>query len=199
MSVPFCPMPHGRRVTELPPMTWDLIRYTRAMIHPGPTVAFSYPRVYPPTNIDQNTKTVKALLLPDGRYVDGWVWVRVPVHHGLDRAFDVDEVDTDLWFDACRGTGESTSDLTNRSFQIDRYPLDEPCDLEHSYTVVVASQRTDGPFIYPVNMNLKRLIPDLDTPWRGNVLVFRHGKTSNKVLVNVVEKDLTGIKWILGT
>ncbi|KAJ7831810.1 hypothetical protein B0H13DRAFT_2371262 [Mycena leptocephala] len=180
----FAFFPVARLTNEIPPMAWDLVTFTREQIKLEQT---------------DNSKTVKALLMPDGISITGWVWVRVPLHQGVQRAFDVDEVDTDVWLDAGRGIGRASSDLTNRSFQIDRYPLDEPRDLVYSYTIVVASQHTEGPDVHPINHNIARLVPDLDVPWRGNVLVFRHGKSASKVLINVEEKNCTAIEWIVST
>jgi hypothetical protein len=111
----------------------------------------------------------------------------------------VDDLDTDIWFDAGRGVGQASSDLTDRSFQVDWYLLDEPRDLTYSYTIVVAPQHTSGANVHPVNHLVNGLVPELVTPWRGNVLVFRHGKTANKVLINIEEKNLDAIEMVLAT
>jgi hypothetical protein len=80
-----------------------------------------------------------------------WVWARVPLHKSTLRARTVDELDVDIWFDAGCSIGEASSDLTGRSFLIERYPLDEPKDLTHSYTIVVAPQHTIGANVHPIN------------------------------------------------
>ncbi|KAJ7880942.1 hypothetical protein B0H13DRAFT_1891525 [Mycena leptocephala] len=180
----FSLFPTARPTNEIPPMSWDLVRFTREQIKLEQT---------------EESKTVKALLMLDGISISGWVWIRVPLHQGIRRAYDVDEVDTDVWFDAGRGTGRASSDLTNRSFQIDRFPLNEPRDLKYSYTIVVTSQHTEGPDVQPINHNINCLAPDLELPWRGNVLVFRHGKSAIKPLINVEEKDCTAVEWVIST
>ncbi|KAJ7893220.1 hypothetical protein B0H13DRAFT_1886468 [Mycena leptocephala] len=176
-----------RLTTKIPPMAWDLVTFTREQIKLEQTL------------VKDESKTVKVLLMPDGISIGGWVWVRVPLHQGLRRATDVDEVDTDVWFDAGRGIGRASSDLMNRSFQIDRYPLDEPRDLMYSYTIVVASQHTEGPDVHPINHNISRLVPDLEVPWRGNVLVFRHSKNASKALINMEDKHCIAVDLIIST
>ncbi|KAJ7811366.1 hypothetical protein B0H13DRAFT_2383933 [Mycena leptocephala] len=166
------------------PMDWHLMSFTKNLIRAEET---------------EGSKSVQAVLIADGSAISQWIWVRVPLHRGIRRARNVDEVDVDIWLDAGRGAGEASSDLTGRSFQIDRYPLDEPSDLEHSFTIVVAPQHTSGANVHPVNRQIGRLVPQLVTPWRGNVLVFRHGKTTSKVMINVEEKDWGAIKMILTT
>jgi hypothetical protein len=111
----------------------------------------------------------------------------------------MDELNTDMWMDAGRGSGCTTSDLTNRSLQIDRFPLDEPEDLTHAYTIVVAPQHTVGADVHPVNHTITRLLPDTVAPWRGNVIVFRHGKTASKVMINLEERDTVAVQMILTT
>ncbi|KAJ7264029.1 hypothetical protein B0H12DRAFT_1068831 [Mycena haematopus] len=147
----------------------------------------------PPANTNSlrqdNSKTVKALLIPDGHSISKWVWVRVPLHEGQHRASSVDDVNTAIWMDASRGNGSATSDLTGRSFYINRYPLDEPRDLTHSYTIVVTSQHTHGHHVHPVNSLINKLVPELVKPWRGNVLIFRHSKSAARYLINVEETN----------
>ncbi|KAJ7201233.1 hypothetical protein B0H12DRAFT_1244284 [Mycena haematopus] len=165
-------------------MHWDLVVWTREQIELTQT---------------GDSKTVKAILIPDGGLMSHWVWVRVPVHAGLRRALTVDHINTDIWMDASRGAGSATSDLAGRSFQIDRYPLDEPRDLTHSYTIVVAPQHTEGHHVYPENALINKLVPELDKPWRGNVLIFRHSKTAAGFVINMEERDRTAVEWMLST
>ncbi|KAJ6495749.1 hypothetical protein C8R47DRAFT_1069598 [Mycena vitilis] len=173
---------YAHPTVELDPMEWDFISYTRDRIQCEAT---------------NQSKTVKALLIPDGNSIRQWVWVRVPLHPGIKRAATVDELDVDIWMDAARGMGNASSDLTGRSFQINRFPFDDTKDLDHSYTIVVAPQHRCGAHVHPVNSLINRAVPDLINPWRGNVLVFRHGKKGNKAIINVEEKDWTAIEWIV--
>ncbi|KAJ7752673.1 hypothetical protein B0H16DRAFT_1723595 [Mycena metata] len=167
---------------QLPHMDWPFIVFTRDRIEDEHRLG---------------RKTVTAILIPDGMLLDKWVWVRVPLLFDLRRAQHVDDVDTEMWLDAGRGGASATSDLTRRSFQIDRFPLDEPQDLRNSFSIVVTPQHTTGHNIYPINQMINRLVPDLKEPWRGNVLVFRHGKTAAKSLVNMEEKNFTAIEMIV--
>ncbi|KAJ7250520.1 hypothetical protein B0H12DRAFT_1234399 [Mycena haematopus] len=145
--------PLPRPTTELPDMHWAFVQWTREQIQLANT---------------DDSKSTRAILIPDGRSMTHWVWVRVPLHPGMRRGLTIDDVNTDVWIDASRGTSSATSDLTGRSFQINRYPLDEPRDLAHSYTIVVAPQQTEGPNVHPENHLINKLVPELEKPWRGN-------------------------------
>ncbi|KAJ7651590.1 hypothetical protein DFH06DRAFT_1331544 [Mycena polygramma] len=174
--------PMELRTVELPAMQWADVAFTREQMELEAT---------------EESRSVKALLLPDGDLIRRWVWVRVPLHRGVRRAPTVDDVDTDIWMDACRGSGSAFCDLTGRSIQINRFPLDEPRDLEHPYTIVVAPQHTKGADVHPINHGISRLVPELTIPWRGNVLVFRHSKSDKRYLINVEEKDWTAVEMII--
>ncbi|KAJ6486494.1 hypothetical protein C8R47DRAFT_1072431 [Mycena vitilis] len=155
--------------------------------------------VMAPYALQIRSKTVKAILIPDGVTLRSWVWARVPLHGDVQRAHSVDEVDTDVWLDAGRTGGSATSDLTRRSFRVDRFPLDEPNDLRHSYTIVVTQQYDTGPNVHPLNSQINTMVPDIAVPWRGNVLVFRHGKTAKTQLINVEDRNWDAIEIILTT
>ncbi|KAJ7301335.1 hypothetical protein DFH08DRAFT_963421 [Mycena albidolilacea] len=137
------------------------------------------------------------LLYPDGNTLDKRFWVKVPVIHGLERARKVSELETDLWIDAARGGFEGTSDASLTSVRIDRFPFDEPCDLRHSYSFVVANQDRHGLFLYPENALVNKLVPDLAQPLRGNVLVFKHGTNKSKAIVNITDDDVALVEAIL--
>ncbi|KAJ7098747.1 hypothetical protein B0H15DRAFT_797415 [Mycena belliarum] len=146
-----------------------------------------------------NNSTVKAWLLPDGAQIHKHLYVRVPLISGVIRAHDIQDVDCDMWMDAGRGRGEAAEDISGRVFRIDRYPLDEPRDLDHSWSIVVTHQDTRGPNAHPLNFHINSLVPDLAEPWRGNVLIFRHGRTSKKVVVGVEEQYWVAVKWLITT
>jgi hypothetical protein len=124
-------------------------------------------------------------------------WVKVPVIHGLTRARKITELETDMWIDAARGGFEGTSDASVTSVRIDRFPFNEPCDLKHSYSIVVANQDRHGLFLYPENTLINKLVPDLLQPWRGNVLIFKHGSTESKAIVNITDDDVMLAEAIL--
>jgi hypothetical protein len=130
------------------------------------------------------------LLYPDGNTLNQQYWVKVPVIHGLTRARKIMELEVDLWIDAGRGGFEGTSDASLTSIRIDRFPFDEPRDLKHSYTIAVASQDQHGMFLYPRNRLVNQLEPNLLEPWRGNVLVFKHGSKPSKEIINITDNDV---------
>ncbi|KAJ7090428.1 hypothetical protein B0H15DRAFT_800340 [Mycena belliarum] len=147
----------------------------------------------------EGAATVKAWLIPDGLSINQHVVARVPLMPGVRRAQNMDEVDFEMYFDAGRGIGEAADDASERIFRIDRYPLDEPRDLDHSWSIVVAPQDSEGPHSHPVNHYIGALVPELAMPWRGNVLIFRHGRTSKKVIVGVEDQYWMGVRWLLTT
>ncbi|KAJ7098748.1 hypothetical protein B0H15DRAFT_797416 [Mycena belliarum] len=116
------------------------------------------------------------------------ILVRVPVHTGVLRPTSVDQLDTEIWFDAGRGIASPTSDLTGRTFEVERFPDNAPQDLEHSFTFVVAPQHSRGPNVHAVNQTILQFAPDLSPPVRGNVLVFRHGGPPRKYLADMEEQ-----------
>jgi hypothetical protein len=137
------------------------------------------------------------LLYPDGNRLHHRYWVKVPVIHGLKRARKFTELEADMWIDGGRGGFEGTNDASLTSIRIDRFPFDEPRDLKHSYTIAVASQEPHGMFVYPQNRLIRDLVPDLLEPWHGNVLVFKHGSTASKAIVNITNEDVALVEAIL--
>ncbi|KAJ7301289.1 hypothetical protein DFH08DRAFT_827696 [Mycena albidolilacea] len=137
------------------------------------------------------------LLCPDGNTLHKRVWVKAPVSQGLERAMKVSELEVDLWIDAGRGGFEGTNNAALTSIRIDRFPFDEPRDLKHSYSIVVADQDQHGLFLYPENALVNKLEPDLKQAWRGNILVFKHGTKPTKAIVNITDSDVTFVEAIL--
>ncbi|KAJ7300445.1 hypothetical protein DFH08DRAFT_973866 [Mycena albidolilacea] len=137
------------------------------------------------------------LLYPDGNTLHQPYWVKAPVIHGLKRARKITELEVDMWIDGGRGGFEGTNDASLTSIRIDRFPFDEPRDLKHSYTIAVASQDQHGMFLYPENRLIRGLEPGLLDPWRGNVLVFKHGSTASKAIVNITDEDVALVEAIL--
>ncbi|KAJ7671031.1 hypothetical protein B0H17DRAFT_1141671 [Mycena rosella] len=189
-----------RRTTTVPPMQWHHVTFTRSQIDLAGDVSTTVDSSWVGlSRFQDDSHTVLAWLIADGSQLQKRVWVRVPLHQGVTRATTIDDVDTEVWFDTGRGIALSTSNLTGRTIQVDRFPLDTPHDLEHSFTFVFVSQRQAGPHIHQLNQTINSLVPDLPHPWRGNVLVFRHGKTAKKVLVNVEEQYWAGVTWMIST
>jgi hypothetical protein len=53
-------------------------------------------------------------------------------------------MDTTHFMDGYRNGIGSSMNVGKTSLRVDRFPFDELDDLSHSYTIVVASQRTSG-------------------------------------------------------
>ncbi|KAJ7266040.1 hypothetical protein C8J57DRAFT_1510990 [Mycena rebaudengoi] len=176
------PVLPARATTFLVEMEWGLINYARHMIN----IAIpSYPRLQ------------AAWLFPDGTRVRRRVWVRVPVIRGFKRAASAVEMDTNLFMNSTRsGPRYNSFDIGKSSICIDRFPFDEPVDLVHSFTVIVCPQHVEGVDVHPINHLITELIPDLAHPWRGNVLVFKHGSTASKNIINISEADGTFLRTL---
>ncbi|KAJ7233416.1 hypothetical protein C8J57DRAFT_1532341 [Mycena rebaudengoi] len=121
-----------------------------------------------------------AFLFPDGDQVERWLWM-----------------DTDRFIDCHRGGSGAAIDLDNTIIMVKHFPFDKPVDLVNAYSIVVAPQRNRGPNIYPVNRLITGLIPGLAHPWRGSVLVFKHGTTKSQSIINMSDEDLAFVKAIL--
>ncbi|KAJ7751855.1 hypothetical protein B0H14DRAFT_3513061 [Mycena olivaceomarginata] len=102
-----------------------------------------------------------------------------------------------MWIDGGRGGFEGTNDASLTRIHVDRFPFNEPRDLKHSYTIAVASQDQHGMFVYPQNHLVRDLEPGLLEPWRGNILVFKHGSTASKAIVNITDEDVALVEAIL--
>ncbi|KAJ7086505.1 hypothetical protein C8R44DRAFT_893570 [Mycena epipterygia] len=163
-------------------MTWVFIDYVRFLIK---STSPGYARIQ------------SAWLFPDGVEVNRRLWVRVPVVKGLSRAYSATEMETELWIDAARGVAAGTMDGDLTSIRIDRFPFDEPIDLKHSFTIVGADQNFCGRHKYPVNNILADMVPDRAVPWRGNLLVFKHGKTAKKPIINIDDNDSALVEAII--
>ncbi|KAJ7075048.1 hypothetical protein B0H15DRAFT_956864 [Mycena belliarum] len=168
--------------TVIPPMQWENVTFARSEVDDA---------------VSAGRNSVVAWLIPDGGQVQKRVWIKVALHEGVRRAQTIDDVDLDMWFDAARGFASPTVDMTGRTIRIDRFPADAPSNLQHSYTFVFTGQNTTGPNVHPVNLAIQKWAPDAERPWRGNVLVFRHGSTPKKVFVNVEDQHWIAVTWVI--
>ncbi|KAJ7507785.1 hypothetical protein B0H11DRAFT_1902814 [Mycena galericulata] len=164
------------------PMRWQHIRFTRYRVY---NATPAYPRGH------------FGWLIPDGDEVKHRIWIKTPVKRGLRRALTVEDLDTDIWLDCGRGAGSAVSDSHAFSLDIRRFPFDEPKDMRYTYSIVVTSQRTTGGVVHPENDYINSLVPERDVPWRGNVLVFRHGRTAAKPIINMSQGDQQLMEAIL--
>ncbi|KAJ7233421.1 hypothetical protein C8J57DRAFT_1249900 [Mycena rebaudengoi] len=130
-----------------------------------------------------------AVLYPDGNmFGAGRVWVRVPVTRGLHYTTSALGMETHCFVDCMRHNGPSI-DFDRTSITIRRFPFDAPQDLPHWYTIVVCPQDSTGADIYPANDFINHNVHGLSEPWRGNILVFKHGTTPLKRIINMAESD----------
>ncbi|KAJ7126124.1 hypothetical protein C8R44DRAFT_874497 [Mycena epipterygia] len=171
-----------RPTTTVIRMRWVLIHFMRHSIK---------------YTMTSSAKVKSAWLYPDGDIINQRMWVRVPCVHGVKRACTVEDMETEKWIDCARGASTNATDYGRLSLTVHRFPFDEPVDLEYSFTIVVASQRFEGPNVYPVNDIINAMVPGLTRPWRGNVLVFKHGKTAAKPIINIQDEDTTFVKILL--
>ncbi|KAJ7214777.1 hypothetical protein C8J57DRAFT_1732641 [Mycena rebaudengoi] len=147
------------------------------------------------------------LLKPHRRTHWGWVfpdgdgnarsWARVPVIAGLDKAHTTDDLETELWISCGRDGGVASYDLDRNTVKVDRFPFDEPRPLPNAFSLIISSQHVAGPNVQPINRLICRLIPDLPVPWRGNVLVIKHGATKNKPFINLTREDTALVEAIV--
>ncbi|KAJ7768031.1 hypothetical protein B0H14DRAFT_2632936 [Mycena olivaceomarginata] len=138
-----------------------------------------------------------AFLYPDRLRIRRRLWVRVPVAQGRLRAFKANLTEAAMWVDRARGTMTGSSDATMTTFHIDRFPFDKPVELKNAYTFVHAVQSDCGPFVFPNNTTISNLVLGLASQWKGNELVFKHGTTAVKGIVNMEERDIALVEVIM--
>ncbi|KAK7001759.1 hypothetical protein R3P38DRAFT_3216046 [Favolaschia claudopus] len=178
--------------------TWVLIKYMRHYIEGHTPVRWLLSRSVKLLNEFQVWPAIKkGWLYPDGWSVGRRVWVGIPVCLGLKDARKATETEFALWIDTARGGIRGTLNGNVSSIRIDRFPFDEPRDLKHSFTVIVAEQTDGERFEYPENRLINELVPELPAPWRGNVVVLKHGSTSAKKIINIVETDVALVEAII--
>ncbi|KAJ7017287.1 hypothetical protein C8F04DRAFT_1279708 [Mycena alexandri] len=171
----------------LPSTNWDGVHFVRDLIKskkPG------FARVQ------------AAWLFPDGDITDFTnirrrLWIRVPIALNKRRAYNLEDLETEMWMNLNRVATGPTSDIDRNSVLVDRFPFDKPHPLEFAFYVLVADQSTSGPYVYPENGIINRWLPDLPQPWRGNVIVFKRGKGHGHPIINISEQDTTFVEAIV--
>ncbi|KAK7038352.1 hypothetical protein R3P38DRAFT_3182445 [Favolaschia claudopus] len=166
-----------------PEMTWVLVHFMRNYIN---------------TRRPAWKRTQSAWLFPDGESIGRRLWVHVPVIRGRNRAHKATHTEAHLWIDAGRGLMEGTVNGDRSSIRVDNFPFEGPTmRLKNSFTIVVADQSSVRPVAYPANQLIATLVPELAVPWTGNVLVFKHGKTAEKAIINIAEEDGALVELII--
>ncbi|KAK6992732.1 hypothetical protein R3P38DRAFT_3225005 [Favolaschia claudopus] len=145
----------------------------------------------------EGAKSVHAILIPDGPVISQLVWVRVPFLGDVRQARTAAQVNAELWFDASRGSGEAWVDLEGRVFDFNFKSKHEERECQYSFTVVVAPQHATGNDVHPVNYHIMKTVDGLDRAWRGNVLVFKRGKSRNRPFVDIQPADIVALEWVI--
>ncbi|KAJ7444392.1 hypothetical protein B0H11DRAFT_2250079 [Mycena galericulata] len=198
--LPFTPLPPAppQPTTVLERMRWTFINFVRHSIKVASPICLHSHRDSCSISIQRYGTIKSAWLFPDGdivrRFPDGdivrrRVWIGVPVVRGVKTAVCVEEMETEMWIDCARGGSSTAVDYGARSITVKRFPFDSTRDLKYAFTIVVSTQRNEGPNVYPENELINRMVPDLPRPWRGNVLVFKHGITSKRRIIHISESD----------
>ncbi|KAJ7917023.1 hypothetical protein B0H13DRAFT_1870710 [Mycena leptocephala] len=140
---------------------------------------------------------VRALLFPTD--VSQPMVVSAPLRYGS--SFQVGEtttlkdLDLSMWLDMGFSAAASTVDLNQVSITVDRFPADSPFLLRHAFTVVVCTQLHNLAELdedhYIVNRMINETLPALVLPWRGNVLVFKHGNDRNPDNTAIADIDIS--------
>ncbi|KAJ7652649.1 hypothetical protein DFH06DRAFT_1330750 [Mycena polygramma] len=162
-------------------MNWSVINETKAQVE-------EMKEVQPITHA--------AWLFPDTDSNER-VWVRVPVVVGLEKVFSAGEMDADVWLSAGRGEMGAAMNYLANCIRVERFPPDEVSPLDHFYSIVVTSQRDTGSSVHPVNYLISSWLPDVERKWRGNVLVFKHGKRAGNPIISIAREDEAIVKAIL--
>ncbi|KAJ7741063.1 hypothetical protein B0H16DRAFT_1728703 [Mycena metata] len=166
----------------IPAMGWDFIHFVRNTLNAVRPVF---------------VRRQAAWLFPDGSDINRRVWIRVPVAQGKTRAYHPSELETGFWLNCGRGNNAPVSDSATNCILVQRFPFDEPIDLEYGFFVVVTDQDTDGPSVHPVNELVTRLVPDRPQAWRGNLIVFKRGKGKGKPIINISDRDSTFVEAVI--
>ncbi|KAJ7494789.1 hypothetical protein B0H11DRAFT_1910734 [Mycena galericulata] len=170
---------------SVPDMDWPLVIFT------GEQVQLSR---------SHGNNTVVGWLFPDGQHIQRCIWVKVPILGSASRAEKISDLDLDLWMDAGRGGSVATVDFTGRILQVDRFPhRADANDLRHLFSIVITPQDTTGDNVQPLNHLINTLVPGLHHPWRGNVLVFCHGSSTQNVIVNMEKRYSDTVSRVICT
>ncbi|KAJ7692072.1 hypothetical protein B0H17DRAFT_1200656 [Mycena rosella] len=179
-------MSNSQITNVLPTMTWGIVNFVRS------AVAWA-PKPFP--------RRQWGWLYPDGSSIKKRIWIKVPVigkrPDGTGLAYSIAHLDTTLWMDCGRESAQPYEDSADLAICIDKFPFDDHDNLDHFFTIIVTSQRTTGPVVHPVNDMINRMVPDLPRPWRGNVLVFKHGKRRMHPIINISPEDGTFVAVLI--
>ncbi|KAJ7152249.1 hypothetical protein C8R43DRAFT_950855 [Mycena crocata] len=148
---------------------------------------------YVPDWLQKFARYQYARLYPDGSHLSR-MFARVPVIRGLLRAFSVEQMEAELWLNATRGGGEASVNYDRNSLTVTRFPVNARDPLEFAYTIVVVDQRDTGHNVHPFNHKISKLT---GSPWRGNVLVFKHGKSSKHPIISMQREDVALVDLIV--
>ncbi|KAK7027685.1 hypothetical protein R3P38DRAFT_3190748 [Favolaschia claudopus] len=170
------------QVAQIPPTSWESVKVVRAYIE-------SRNPPYPALK--------SAFLYPDGNEINQRVWAKVGVLHGLKQAYNLAHLDTSLWMDNARRMGTATCDLESDSYYVHTFPFDQAMRLEHGFYFLVDDQTATETGALPVNCLVTSMLLERSVPWRGNVLIFKCGKSKGNPIINIAESDAALVEVIL--
>ncbi|KAK7012736.1 hypothetical protein R3P38DRAFT_2790622, partial [Favolaschia claudopus] len=84
-----------------------------------------------------------------------------------------------------------------RVFDFNFKSKQEERECQYSFTVVVAPQHATGNDVHPINYHIMKTVDGLDRVWRGNVLVFKRGKSRNRPFVDIQPADIVALEWVI--
>ncbi|KAJ7672961.1 hypothetical protein DFH06DRAFT_1123722 [Mycena polygramma] len=137
-----------------------------------------------------------AWLLPHGERTSQ-CRIRVPATVGVTKAYSVADLDTHAWFDSAAINPPAHVDLSLNVIRVERFPLGAPSTLDHAYSVLVVSQQSAELHGVPINYLISGSLPHMQRRWRGNVMVFKHGKRAGNPIINVTREDTVLVKAIV--
>ncbi|KAJ7646388.1 hypothetical protein DFH06DRAFT_1135980 [Mycena polygramma] len=137
-----------------------------------------------------------AWLLPHGERTSQ-CRIRVPATVGVTKAYSVADLDTHAWFDSAEINPPAHVDLSLNVIRVERFPLGAPSTLDHAYSVLVVSQQSAELHGVPINYLISGWLPHMQRRWRGNVMVFKHGKRAGNPIINVTREDTVLVKAIV--
>ncbi|KAJ4491592.1 hypothetical protein C8J55DRAFT_557156 [Lentinula edodes] len=139
---------------------------------------------------------VEGLLLGNG--CDDPILVHIPLDSGISSFSSVDDLYIKPFIVPEEPTGIYAQDIRRR--YVNRFPFDCPSLLCHAFTFFYCDQM--GPFAHNRVLQKRLLIeepeePTFTIPWRGNILVVKHGRTDSGANLGVVDINMHDFVLVL--
>ncbi|KAJ4494875.1 hypothetical protein C8J55DRAFT_554488 [Lentinula edodes] len=139
---------------------------------------------------------VEGLLLGNG--CEDPIIVDIPLDSGISSFTSIDDLYIKPFIVPEEPVGIYAQDICRR--YVNRFPFDSPSLLCHAFTFFYCDQM--GPFAHNRLLQKRLLIeepeePTFTIPWRGNVLVVKHGRTDSGGKLGVVDINLHDFGLVL--